>query len=195
MHPASRASTSIAIVMATVGACQSFQPRVSNAIQPDASYQLPFPVGDSAKLIQGNNGPYGHTGAAAYAFDFIMPIGSAVTAARSGRVYATESRYVDNNRNPGQENYVVIQHSDGTFGRYYHLTQGGALVQVGATVTRGDTIARSGDTGASAGPHLHFDVTKGCAEWGCQTIRIQFDNAGADSLVQGHIYKALPPPR
>jgi murein DD-endopeptidase MepM/ murein hydrolase activator NlpD len=71
-------------------------------------------------------------------------------------------------------------------------TEDGVLVAMGATVAPGDTIGRSGDTGASAGPHLHFDVTRGCLEWGCQTIPIRFRNvAGADSLVQGRTYTAL----
>lgn len=153
---------------------------------------LPFAVGDSARLIQGNNAPWGHSGAAAFAFDFVMPIGRGLTAARAGHVFATEGRHRDGNRTPGQENFVIIQHGDGSFGRYYHLTEGGALVAVGAAVARGDTIGRSGNTGASAGPHLHFDVTGGCAEWGCQTIPIRFRNAGADSLVQGRTYRALP---
>ena len=133
----------------------------------------PFPAGNSARLIQGNNGPWGHRGAAAFAFDF-----------------ATEARFVDGNKTPGQENFVVVQHSDGTFGRYYHLTRNGVLVTIGSLVARGDTIAHRGNTGASAGPHLHFDVTRGCAEWGCQTIPIRFTNVGADSLVQGRTYTA-----
>jgi murein DD-endopeptidase MepM/ murein hydrolase activator NlpD len=177
--------------MLGAAACRP-QPEVfSPQVAQHATYLLPFPGGDSARLIQGNNGPWGHSGAAAFAFDFIMPIGSAVTATRGGHVFASESRYRDGNRRPGQENYVVIRHSDGTFGRYYHLTEGGVLVTVGAVVTPGDTIGRSGNTGASAGPHLHFDVTRDCAEWGCQTIPIRFWNAGADSLVQGRTYRAL----
>ena len=181
----------LAFAVGTTTGCHSPYTSVPSVVEGKAVYSLPFPVGDSARLIQGNNGPWGHSGAAAYAFDFIMPIGSPVTAARGGQVVATESRYLDHNRNPGQENYVVIRHSDGTFGRYYHLTKDGALVAVGEMVAQGDTIARSGDTGASAGPHLHFDVTRGCAEWGCQTIAIRFANAGADSLMQGHTYKAI----
>lgn len=153
-------------------------------------YVLPYPAGDSARLIQGNNGPWGHTGAAAYAYDFIMPIGRPVIAARAGVVVALEERYTDRNRKPGEENFVVIRHEDGTFGRYYHLTTNGVLTALAGKVAAGDTIARSGDTGASAGPHLHFDVTQGCHEWGCQTITLRFVNAGADSLVQGQTYRA-----
>jgi murein DD-endopeptidase MepM/ murein hydrolase activator NlpD len=157
-------------------------------------YLLPFPVGDSARLIQGNNGPWGHTAHAAYAYDFIMPIGSPITAARGGRIVAVENRYQDGTRKPGEENYIMVQHSDSTFGRYYHLTHGGALAQLGDQVEAGDTIARSGNTGASAGPHLHFDVTKQCFQWGCPTIPIRFRNAGVDALSQGSTYRASAPP-
>jgi murein DD-endopeptidase MepM/ murein hydrolase activator NlpD len=154
----------------------------------DNWYVLPYPTEISRKLIQGNNGPYGHSGAAAFAFDFVMPIGSPVVAARGGEVVKVEERYNDGTRVPGEENYIVIRHSDGTFGRYYHLTAHGALVDSGARVKRGDLIGRSGNSGATAGPHLHFDVTRGCFEWGCQTIPIIFGNAGTDTLVPGKMY-------
>src|SRR5688572_33492711 len=119
--------------------------------QTKPSYQLPFPAGDSARLIQGNNGPYGHEGHAAYAFDFIMKIGSPVVAARSGIVVATEERFRDATRKPGEENFVIVHHDDSTYARYYHLTTDGAVVDVGDRIRAGDTIARSGDSGASAG--------------------------------------------
>jgi murein DD-endopeptidase MepM/ murein hydrolase activator NlpD len=159
----------------------------------DDGYVLPYPTAVSRKLIQGNNGPFGHSGAAAFAFDFIMPIGSPVVAARGGEVAKVEERFKDGTRVPGEENYIVIRHSDGTFGRYYHLTSNGALVDSGRRVKRGDVIGRSGNSGATAGPHLHFDVTRGCFEWGCQTIPIKFRNAGADTLVAGKSYP-LPAP-
>ena len=155
-----------------------------------SSYRLPFPAGDSSRLIQGNNGPYGHEGHAAFAFDFIMKIGSPVVAARSGTVVATEERFRDATRKPGEENFVIIQHGDSTYARYYHLTTDGVLVGVGDRVAAGDTIARSGDSGASAGAHLHFDVTRGCFRWGCATIPIAFMNASPDSLVAGRYYQA-----
>jgi murein DD-endopeptidase MepM/ murein hydrolase activator NlpD len=123
-----------------------------------------------------------------------MPVGSPVTAARGGRVVAIEERFVDFTRKGGEENYVVIDHGDSTFARYYHLTKDGALVEVGATVAPGDTIGRSGSTGASAGPHLHFDVTRGCFPWGCQTIETRFSNASPDSMASGVTYRAMPSP-
>ena len=66
----------------------------------------------------------------------------------------------------------------------------GVRVAVGDMIQAGDTIGASGNSGASAGPHLHFDVTKDCPEWGCQTIPIRFGNAGVESLEAGSTYRA-----
>src|SRR5881394_1457584 len=88
---------------------------VSVQAQNKPSYVLPYQNGAEYKLIQGNNGIYGHTGAAEFAFDFLMPIGTEVTAARSGKVVKIQEAYSDNTKKPGEENYVVIQHDDGTF--------------------------------------------------------------------------------
>ena len=157
---------------------------------PEPTYLLPFSVGTSAQLIQGNHGTFTHFGHAAYAFDFRMAIGRAVTAMRAGQVVAVEERYLDGNRTPGQENLVFVRHANGTFARYYHFTRDGALVTVGELVAAGDTLGLSGDTGLSTTPHLHVDVTRGCAAWGCQTVWIRFSNAGADTLVAGNTYHA-----
>jgi murein DD-endopeptidase MepM/ murein hydrolase activator NlpD len=53
--------------------------------------------------------------------------------------------------------YVVVDHQDGFFSRYLHLSK--FLVGVGQWVDRGQTIALSGHTGiVNSSPHLHFDV-------------------------------------
>jgi murein DD-endopeptidase MepM/ murein hydrolase activator NlpD len=155
-------------------------------------FVLPYPVGSSYPVIQGNGGEWGHTDTEQYAYDFEMAVGTPVVAARSGRVVAVEERHEDGNRTPGEENYVFIRHDDATFSRYYHLSREGVLVDEGERVKRGQQIGLSGNTGASAGPHLHFDVTTGCPEWGCQTIEIQFSNASENPLRQGESYEALP---
>ena len=154
-------------------------------------YVLPYPKGTSYKLLQGYNGPYGHKAHAEFAYDFQMTIGTSVIAARAGEVVKAVESNSDSTRVAGQENVVVIRHSDGTFARYYHLTKEGALVSVGDKVSQGDKIALSGDSGASAGAHLHFDVTKNCYEWGCQTISIQFSNSKENPLKLGEVYEAL----
>ena len=119
-----------------------------------------------------------------------MPIGSSVIAARAGEVVHVVENNEDGTRKPGQENVVIIRHADSTFARYYHLTKEGVLVSVGEKVEKGQKIGLSGDSGASAGPHLHFDVTKGCYDWGCQTISIDFEGVKENPLKQGEVYEA-----
>ena len=104
----------------------------------------------------------GHGGWEYFAIDFIMPIGSPIVAARSGRVIAVEGRFVDTDHMFGHENHVAVQHDDATVGEYAHLTHDGALVAVGDAVVQGQPIGLSGHSGNSTAPHLHFHVTQ-CA--------------------------------
>jgi murein DD-endopeptidase MepM/ murein hydrolase activator NlpD len=58
----------------------------------------------------------------------------------------------------GNGNIVVIEHGHGFNTAYAHNKQN--LVKVGQRVKRGDTIALSGATGVTTGPHLHYEVWK-----------------------------------
>ena len=53
---------------------------------------------------------------------------------------------------------VVVDHGDGIETRYAHLSS--ADVRVGTAVEAGQTIARSGRSGRTTGPHLHFEVRR-----------------------------------
>ncbi|MFF1699690.1 transglycosylase family protein [Streptomyces sp. NPDC058257] len=54
---------------------------------------------------------------------------------------------------------VVIRHADGKYSQYGHLSA--LTVKAGQKVGAGQRIARSGSTGNSTGPHLHFEVRTG----------------------------------
>ncbi|MCY7404863.1 MAG: peptidoglycan DD-metalloendopeptidase family protein [Cryobacterium sp.] len=55
-------------------------------------------------------------------------------------------------------NFVKISHGDNVSTGYAHIRDGGFSVSVGQTVSAGQLIASSGDTGAANGCHLHFEV-------------------------------------
>lgn len=143
--------------------------------QSTSPYVLPYEPGQAFVVGQGNcsDGSHAATGAAAYAYDFLMPIGTPVVAARSGEVYLVEERYEDGDRTPGHENFINVLHDDGSVAGYVHLTRDGAFIEVGERVRRGQVIGRSGDTGNSSEPHLHFHVQE-CV--GCRTIAVTFRN-------------------
>jgi hypothetical protein len=123
---------------------------------------LPFPSGDAVSVSQGHHGYYSHYGSSLYAVDFPAPEGTPIAAARAGRVWqaydaSTEGCADESCAHLG--NYVIIDHGDGTMGRYWHLEHQGALVEPGEAVERGQIIGLVGNTGWSTGPHLHFEVS------------------------------------
>ncbi|SDC83055.1 M23 family metallopeptidase [Niabella drilacis] len=122
-------------------------------------YDLPYPKGVSHTLVQGYFTQFTHKRRAA--LDFKMPAGSVVCAARDGivvRLKKDGSQGGIKKSNRVHANYVVIQHADSSRAGYWHLQKDGVLVQVGDAVKKGQPIARSGNTGYTYFPHLHFIV-------------------------------------
>lgn len=81
--------------------------------------------------------------------DFSLPPGSPVYAAGGGTVSAA-------GYDPLWGYYVRIRHTDRVETFYSHLQ--GAGVRAGATVARGEVIGWVGQSGATTGPHLHFEM-------------------------------------
>ncbi len=84
--------------------------------------------------------------------DWATPIGTTVMAS-SGGVVAKAGW------GSGYGYVIYINHPDGKQTRYGHLSK--VLVSVGQSVSQGQTIARSGNTGVSTGPHIHFEILVG----------------------------------
>ena len=81
--------------------------------------------------------------------DWATPTGTAVYASCGGTVAKA-------GWGSGYGYVVYINHPDGRQTRYGHLSK--VLVSAGQTVTQGQKIALSGNTGVSTGPHLHFEI-------------------------------------
>lgn len=55
-------------------------------------------------------------------------------------------------------NYLKIDHGGGIMSAYAHIKPSGFAVRWGATVRAGQTVAYAGNTGASTGCHVHFEI-------------------------------------
>ncbi|MFF3612119.1 peptidoglycan DD-metalloendopeptidase family protein [Streptomyces sp. NPDC002580] len=85
-----------------------------------------------------------HTGV-----DFVVPTGTTLKSIAAGTV-------VSAGWGGAYGNQVVIQHADGKYSQYAHLSS--LSVSAGQTVTEGQQIGLSGATGNVTGPHLHFEI-------------------------------------
>lgn len=158
-------------------------------------YVLPYPPGQSYTI--GLSHCSGSTHAEdmpdQFAIDFIMPVGTLLTAVETGTIM-----FVEESGNDFEElnNMVVLRDEDGFFHQYQQLTQNGALVEVGDTVLQGEPIGLSGASGLAGTPHLHF-VTTAFSDWMfpySTSYPITFRNTSPNpkSLIQGEAYEALP---
>ena len=163
----------------------------------DSEYLLPFPAGARYAVNQSYCfARGGHANQLAY--DFVLPIGAVVTAARAGTVLDQRDDSPDNGLGNGEHNFLMIRHEDGTVAFYAHLRQDGLLVSVGDEVTAGQPIAHAGNSGQTSGPHLHFGVYRSWPPREGYDAPIVFRNADGPldmlgGLQDGGRYAALPP--
>lgn len=93
------------------------------------------------------------------AVDIYMPEGSPVAAVRAGTVMDVEQDFSRSGWRADvadEANYVRILHPDGSMAIYAHLQAQSIQVSLGQEVEVGQVLAKSGNTGYSTGPHLHF---------------------------------------
>ncbi|ABZ93211.1 Metalloendopeptidase [Leptospira biflexa serovar Patoc strain 'Patoc 1 (Ames)'] len=165
-----------------------------DAIHDDSiTYSLPFPDGIRSRVGQGYNGGFTHSGNLKYSIDFSLPIGTPIHAARKGTVVSLVKKYTEGGIRKdllSKANYVMIQHEDGTIANYAHLKKEGVVVSVGETVTEGQLIGYSGNTGYSQGPHLHFEVHKPTKDSQIITLPTYFRTQYSDreTLSQSYLY-------
>lgn len=105
--------------------------------------------------------------------DIAVPTGTSVKAIAAGRVVQSAVR-------GGYGNLVSIDHGDGMVSIYGHNAQ--LNVNVGDQVEAGQTVALSGSTGRSTGPHLHFELWKNGSNITGTYLK---DGAGLPEVAQG----------
>lgn len=173
------------------------------------TYLLPWPAGQAFQVLQGPFVPDALGGCTSgcgshqdedghFAWDFDLPEGTPVLAAREGTVRlvagswradhcgglgpAPDARpgysYGENIGN--QANLVLIDHGDGTSALYLHLSEVDPAIEArardGGSVVRGERLGLSGRTGLTGCvPHLHFQVERSVpADWYTESLPISF---------------------
>lgn len=140
-------------------------------------YQLPADHLGCYRITQAFDGKFSHQGDhSRYAVDIALPVGTAIKAARAGTVIAVKDDYHMGGVDKfflDKANYVRILHEDGTFALYGHILLGTAAVSVGDKITAGTTLARSGSSGYSSGPHLHFVIHRN-SDFKMRSVSFQF---------------------
>ena len=61
----------------------------------------------------------------------------------------------------GYGNWLRIRHANGLETGYGHLSRYGSGIRAGQRVSQGQIVAYVGTTGASTGPHLHYEIWRG----------------------------------
>lgn len=120
----------------------TFEPETDGYLWPlAATGRISSPFGWRSLSVNGNRF---HAG-----LDIAAPSGTPILATRRGRV----SRATWG----GAYGYVVyLSHADGSETRYAHMQR--IDVRVGDIVRQGEPLGLVGNTGASTGPHLHFEL-------------------------------------
>lgn len=166
----------------------------------ESEYILPYPAGEAYYVIRSYCAiaPAGGGHGDQLAYDWYIPIGAAVVAARGGWVVEMRESNPDSGLGHASENFVYIEHADGTVAFYAHLMQHGVDVEVGQWVAQGERIGSSGNSGSTGGtPHLHFGVYTAMPRYEEMGVAVSFRNADGPldtlgGLLENRLYTALP---
>lgn len=168
-------------------------------LQPPAGFHLPLECGVTTTIAQGNDGGFSHQGAAFYAFDFSVGLDTPLVAMADGIVAHTFAETM-----PGDPcydgggpdcfaygNLVVLRHGDGSTSLYKHLNA--VWTFDGEFVPQGTPVGLSGSTGYSTGPHAHVMRMEDCGVAQCQSIPLEFLEAGVPEQGDSVTSENCPP--
>jgi murein DD-endopeptidase MepM/ murein hydrolase activator NlpD len=145
-----------------------------------ARYRMPF-GGAEPRTLAAGPGADTHRSSSLHAFDFGMPWGTPVLAARAGRVVRVVDAYGTGALRRDlldRSNRVELLHADGTLATYAHLRRG-IPVRVGQLLATGELLGFSGASGYAGEPHLHFEVWRRQADLSAQSLPVRFHDGSA----------------
>ncbi|MEP6562326.1 MAG: M23 family metallopeptidase [Nakamurella sp.] len=198
-----RLAVLLGVLLAGTAGCSS--------AEPQSTYRLPWAAGVANQhvVMQGNFAADGtgrclsgcgthNDDAMRYAWDFDLPEGTEVLAARAGTVALASGGWAADHCggvSAGQAgnvisalvgneaNFVEIDHGDGTSALYLHLSAVAPEIErkarSGESVAQGEVLGLSGKTGyTQCVPHLHFQVERSVkADWFTDSLPISFGDS------------------
>lgn len=132
---------------------QRMMKRIRETVSPFGFWRLPIrrPLSGAVSSTYGRRRILNGIPKSPHAgIDFRAPMGTPVVAALAGRVVATKDLYYSGLT-------VCVDSGQGILSYYYHLSE--FSVQEGQLVEQGSVLAKSGMSGRSTGPHLHFGLS------------------------------------
>ncbi len=91
-------------------------------------------------------------------------------------IYAANNGVIETMKDLGNTSYgkhIMINHNNGYYSLYAHMSSFASGISVGSTVSRGDIIGYVGSSGWATGPHLHFEI-RTCAQYSCITNPLNY---------------------
>lgn len=98
--------------------------------------------------------------------------GSPVKATNNGTIYSITPEWVNGVKN-SYGNHIIINHNNGYYTLYAHMSSFEPSITVGSTVTRDSIIGYVGCTGTCSGPHVHYEI-RTCPSYGCITDPLRY---------------------
>lgn len=92
--------------------------------------------------------------------------GSPVYASNNGTIIEIQYHY-------SYGNYILIDHGNGYYSLYAHMSKFVTGLKVGSVVERGKQIGYIGMTGSATGPHLHYEI-RTCEKYSCVTNPLDY---------------------
>jgi murein DD-endopeptidase MepM/ murein hydrolase activator NlpD len=165
-------------ILATLGTLLTNTPAQSE-LEKLPVVGVPLACGTEYEISQAHDtGTHKHNDK--WAWDFRMPEGVAIVAAKDGVVRMARGDSTRGGCDPKfarDANYVVVDHGEGYETQYLHFSS--VVVEPGQKVSAGELLGYSGNTGWSCGSHLHFKLAKRVHNgWNNPSVRARIEGYG-----------------